>query len=207
MSDDYSRPAVTAKWISAERLRSIIAIYGASADRWPEDERDAALALSARSEPARAAREAAAGLDAALDGLHPPPPTDALAARVRGIAVPPERPRPANLRRSPLAAIFGTRGWAPVAAGVLGAALLGVLWMVVAPAPPSRPSVTVAAPPPAVVDEPPALLAGIAIVDPLPFESDDLSGGFADAGLGADGTPNFARDGGTLLAGGGLALE
>ena len=174
-----------------------------AAERWPEDERDAALALTVRSEPARAAREAAAGLDAALDCLHPPPPTSALAARVRGIAAPPER------RRFRLAAMIGAPGWAPVAAGVVGVALLGALWMAAAPAPeaPGRPSVAIARPPPIVADETPALMAGIAIVDPLTYETDEISGDFAEPDLGADGASDFTRDGGMLVASGGLSLE
>lgn len=58
-----SKPAMT-----EERLRGLIAAYGAAADRWPEAERDAAEALRGRGAAAAEAAEARA-LDRALDGL------------------------------------------------------------------------------------------------------------------------------------------
>lgn len=53
--------------MTIERLNAIVAAYGARAYRWPQDEREAALALLERSPDARALREQAALLDEALD--------------------------------------------------------------------------------------------------------------------------------------------
>lgn len=111
-----------------DRLTSLIDAYGADPERWPADERAAALLLLAESAEARAYAEDAAALDALLDRvpLRPTVTVDpaSLAAR---IARAPARPQPR--RRS-----FGERwgaerwgfgfGWANVAAlaaaGVVG---------------------------------------------------------------------------------------
>jgi len=55
--------------MSLERLRVILEAYGAQTDRWPTAEREPALALLAASSEARALRDEAARIDAALDLL------------------------------------------------------------------------------------------------------------------------------------------
>jgi hypothetical protein len=80
--------------MSLDRLRTILDAYGARPARWPEDERDAAEALIAGSPEARAARDEAARLDAALDeAVAPPPALAGLALRLRAIG--PSAARPA----------------------------------------------------------------------------------------------------------------
>ena len=70
--------------VSQERLLEIIGAYGADFDRWPLDEYAAAQATLAQSEAARQALEEASRLDAALDRMVPPEPSDALVARLTG---------------------------------------------------------------------------------------------------------------------------
>lgn len=97
------------------RLEALLAAYGADPARWPDDERDAALALLARSAEARALRDAAARLDAALDAVPAPePPSADLVARVLAAApaAPAERGWP----------------WAAAAASLAAAAALS-LWL------------------------------------------------------------------------------
>jgi len=53
--------------MTPDRLKEIIDAYGASAHRWPESERAAALALLASDATLEAYREAAESLDAAMD--------------------------------------------------------------------------------------------------------------------------------------------
>src|SRR5207237_8400141 len=66
----------------AARLHAILDAYGADPAHWPAAERDAALALLARSPEARRQHDAAARLDAALDASPVDVPAPALAARV-----------------------------------------------------------------------------------------------------------------------------
>ncbi len=79
----------TSRDMTPDRLDAILAAYGAAPSHWPEAEREAAEALIARSEPARAKLAAAAHLDRLLDAAPPVPDADALAARLR--AMMPER--------------------------------------------------------------------------------------------------------------------
>lgn len=83
--------------MTIERLRTILASYGASAERWPQEERGAMLALLNNSAEARRAREEACRLDLALDGLRPPAPSPGLAKQ---IAARPVLPRPHRERRT-----------------------------------------------------------------------------------------------------------
>jgi hypothetical protein len=68
--------------MTLERLRQILDAYGASPERWPAAERDAALALLDSTPEARAARNVAARLDAALDLAPAADASDELTARV-----------------------------------------------------------------------------------------------------------------------------
>jgi hypothetical protein len=77
---------MTTQDMTPERLDAILAAYGAAPVRWPEDEREAAEALIARSDHARAVLAQAAHLDRLLDAAPPVPAADALAARLRALA-------------------------------------------------------------------------------------------------------------------------
>jgi hypothetical protein len=108
--------------MNLDRLRKILDAYGARRARWPEDERVAAEALLAHSSEARAARDEAARLDAALDEAVAPPPAHAgLALRLRAIGPSAVRP-PANGARASASSV-GTRALAQAA--VIAFALLG----------------------------------------------------------------------------------
>jgi hypothetical protein len=120
------------------RFEMLIDAYGAAVERWPEEERAAALALLARSPAARAARDAAARLDALLDVVPAEPPSAALAERVlaaRPVPVPAANVAGAYRRRRGLggrvAAVFGqiwpgAPAWQPVTA-LATALLLGLV--------------------------------------------------------------------------------
>src|SRR5204863_679170 len=64
----------------------ILDCYGADPARWPAEEREAALAILARSPEARRHRDQVAHVDRALDMMHVDPPPAALAARVLAAA-------------------------------------------------------------------------------------------------------------------------
>lgn len=81
------------------RLQELLASYGADPARWPAPEREAALALLQASPAARALRDEAAALDAALDRWTVPAPGPALAAQVLAGAPRPSRERLSWLRR------------------------------------------------------------------------------------------------------------
>lgn len=70
------------------RLATLLDAYGADPQRWPEPERDAALALLRASEPARILQRAAAALDAKIDAWAVPPHSAALRAAVIASAPP-----------------------------------------------------------------------------------------------------------------------
>jgi hypothetical protein len=79
--------------MTMERLRAIFDAYGASAERWPPEERGAILALLNKSAEARRAREEACGLDLVLDALRPPAPSPGLAERIGARPAAPPRLR------------------------------------------------------------------------------------------------------------------
>jgi hypothetical protein len=103
------------------RLHALLDAYGADPARWPAAEREAALGLLARSPEARAYRDAAARLDAALDAA---PPADAPSADVVARV----------LRAAPRRRWIRIERIVAVAAPLAAAAGL-VLWLVRAPAP------------------------------------------------------------------------
>ena len=59
--------------LSLERAIALLDAYGALPERWPEAEREAMLALLAKSPELRAQRDTAAGLDSLLDLWDPQP--------------------------------------------------------------------------------------------------------------------------------------
>jgi hypothetical protein len=110
------------------RLTELLDAYGADAERWPADERAAALALLARSAEAQALLAAARGLDAllALDPAATPSP--ALAERIVAAAA---RTRPPAVQRGP------GRARRYLAAIPIAAAAALALWMMRTPDRPS----------------------------------------------------------------------
>lgn len=69
--------------MTPERLRDLLDAYGAAQAHWPRRERAAAEALIDSSAEARALLAEAAQLDALLDMVHSPAPSESLQARVR----------------------------------------------------------------------------------------------------------------------------
>jgi hypothetical protein len=68
--------------IDIRRFQKILESYGASEDRWPVAERDAAQALVRNSPEARKLRDDAIELDRVLDLADSPEPSPALATRI-----------------------------------------------------------------------------------------------------------------------------
>lgn len=69
--------------MTLERLRAFLDAYGAARAHWPRRERAAAEALIDSSADARALLAQASQLDALLDLVHSPAPSEALQSRVR----------------------------------------------------------------------------------------------------------------------------
>ena len=67
------KPSHSQTTLSLERAVALLDAYGALPERWPEAEREAMLALLAKSPELRAQRDAAAGLDSLLDLWDPQP--------------------------------------------------------------------------------------------------------------------------------------
>lgn len=97
--------------MSLDRLRQLLAAYGADARRWPDNERDSATALIAGSAVARDLLAEADALDAALSAAPADVPDAALARLTAATAFPPPRN------------VSPARGWANG-----WSALSGVLW-------------------------------------------------------------------------------
>ncbi len=120
--------------MTLQRLRAMLAAYGAAPDRWPAAERAAADALIAGSASAARAVVEARALDLALDDSTAEVPADALARLTAATAFPPPRPavRRAGIRSVPPAP---ARGWAtnlaaafwPRAAMFASVAALGIV--------------------------------------------------------------------------------
>ncbi|SAL15657.1 hypothetical protein AWB74_00468 [Caballeronia arvi] len=118
--------------MTPERFRHITEAYGASPDRWPEHERDAALALvNAGDEEALAALADARALDGLLDAHAIAAPGAELARRI--IESAPTRPPRAFWRRPRI--WFSGVGF--VGAGAAGVAVGALLVSLLAPAPAS----------------------------------------------------------------------
>jgi hypothetical protein len=110
--------------MTIDRLRTILAAYGAAPARWPEAEREAMLALIALSPEARAAVTVASTLDATIDtyanpaenAINPLKLVAAITAQPQGTPSQRPQPRPARI----------TIGW-PNLAGLAAAAVAGFL--------------------------------------------------------------------------------
>ncbi|EDP63684.1 hypothetical protein BAL199_26167 [alpha proteobacterium BAL199] len=109
--------------VTADRVRALLAAYGANPDRWPSAERDDARRLVAL-DPALAAEVAdAAAFDTLLDTLPTPAPSPALRVALKDI---PERARFGwTDRLAGLWPFFGAP-WRP-AAGLVAAAVIGIV--------------------------------------------------------------------------------
>lgn len=73
---------MTAERLNNERFRALIEAYGAAPARWPEAEREAALAFLEHSGEARELSDRAGELDAVLDGVPATVPSAALIGRL-----------------------------------------------------------------------------------------------------------------------------
>jgi len=87
--------------ITLDRLRVLLEAYGASPERWPDDERTDAERLLEESAAARTLWEDAAQLDRLLDAVPVSPPSPELVGRVLATA---PRPRQARTWRGVVAA-------------------------------------------------------------------------------------------------------
>ena len=119
--------------MTLERFARVLDAYGASAERWPDDERGAALTLLERSAEARAARDVAARLDGLLDGVPAAAPSDRLVARVLAGAANPASGRASGPLRRP-ASVARPRAARRVLTGIgaavtLAAAASLALWL------------------------------------------------------------------------------
>ena len=107
--------------IAVDRFRTLLDAYGATAERWPEAERQAALALVAASAEARTLMDEAGQLDDLLDRLPVAEPSPSLAERILAaapvaIAAPAARRRGGWIGRS-LATLWPELpAWRPAAA-------------------------------------------------------------------------------------------
>lgn len=116
------------------RLGRLLEAYGADPEAWPAAERDAALALLARSAEARALRERAARLDRLLDQAPALEPSPELMARVLAAANQAAPPWRRRLGAWTFALWPFGPVWRPATALAL-AALFGVALGTVAPLP------------------------------------------------------------------------
>jgi hypothetical protein len=105
------------------RFRDLLDAYGAEPLRWPDAERDAALALLETSAEARAALDAEARFDALLDAGPALAPSPALAARILA-AAPQARLTPGERLKAFWDDLFpSVPVWKPAAGLALAAAL------------------------------------------------------------------------------------
>jgi len=106
---DNQPPAMT-----LQRLRQLLDAYGATPDRWPTEERAAAVALLASSVEARAQQDEAARLDVVLDLAPPVSPAAALADRI--LAATPVQEMQTASNHEPLRGLRAGRRYQPSAA-------------------------------------------------------------------------------------------
>lgn len=104
------------------RLLAIIAAHGAASGRWPDEEREAAVALLENSAAARQAMNDAATLDLLLAEDKPPPVSLALQSRIAAI---PEHRSRGVFETARLFWPFGAV-WRP-ASGLVAAAIIGLV--------------------------------------------------------------------------------
>ena len=131
--------------MSLERLRALLDAYGANPDRWPPEERMAALALLEQSPQAQRWHDASARIDALLDYA---PGFEVSATLIDRILAAAPTPAPsANRTPPPYRHITRrVRTWRTLAAALpLAAAAVVVLWVLTKPSQtPERANVTLA---------------------------------------------------------------
>jgi len=121
--------------MTIERFLALLESYGAAPERWPSDERPAALALLQTSTAARRHRDAAEHLDALLDRSAVPPPSPDLLDRIvtaatTKVPLPAPFDRPPSHDRAPTVRRAGAvRRWRRVAAAASVAAAAIALWV------------------------------------------------------------------------------
>jgi hypothetical protein len=103
--------------LDLERFKALLAAYGARPERFPDGEREAALALLASSEVARDLARAEAALDDVFALAHAPELSPDLARKLAELPIRKAHPE----RRSRRAAWFTGLGWAAAAA-------FGIFW-------------------------------------------------------------------------------
>lgn len=98
--------------MNLDRLRHVLDAYGASPERWPEEERDELVELLGREPEAQALVSEATQLDALLDLAGPDAPPDAALARRVLEAAPRANTRPRSWKLlAPLAAAAALALW------------------------------------------------------------------------------------------------
>lgn len=107
--------------ITNERFRELLDAYGANPMRWPETEREAALALVEASAEARGLRDEVAAFDRLIDLADTAPATAKLEARI--LATFPPSSRASGLRAFLAGLIPGHPVWVPASALALSLAL------------------------------------------------------------------------------------
>ena len=118
--------------LSVARFEAILAAYGAKPERWPADERAAALDLAKTASGAKACLAEADRLDRALSAL--PSPEGADSAFLRRLATIPYTtarqglPRPGPRWTGAFAAALGIRSLAPQGLAIAAAGIVGV-WL------------------------------------------------------------------------------
>jgi len=164
-----------------QRLEQVLEAYGASPDRWPDEDRAALLSLLETSDRGRALRDEAARLDALLDsGAEIAPPSNEVFERILGAA--PEAPgRQAGDRAT----------WRWVALIPVAAAAGLALWMAGGPTrsaveTPADPSMQIALTDLGIYTTPTDVLLEIDGFDPLAsvptYDCDDSDWGCLDLG-------------------------
>ena len=120
--------------MTLDRFTRIVEAYGSRADRWPEQEREAALQLVAGNEQARALLERSAGLDELIDAAPDLSASRSLRERILA-AAPAARRRWAERLNDWASGLWPLgRNWQPLGA-LAAAAALGVAAGLGVPAP------------------------------------------------------------------------
>jgi len=115
--------------MTLERMKEILAAYGADPALWPADERPMAEAFIAASTKARELADCARALDLQLAAAPTPSPASAaFMDRLASMEVPKHAvPKPAAGTRASLAQLFGFNSFLPRAVGLASICALGIV--------------------------------------------------------------------------------
>ncbi len=192
---------LTEKLVTLNRLGVLLDAYGAAPERWPEEERSAALALIDTSADAQALLEEARAVDGLLGQIETPTVSPALLRKVHGLR---------QTRRPSLAAplVARVRDWLPpgprfawqgavAAAAVIGIATGIGFSEIVLDAPSTAPIVQVAdaVQPDMLGDGVPAFLVSDTAYDPGPMIATSLGTNLTEISL----TGNNGINGGPIV--------